>query len=621
MQKSVFLLVLTVFLLLAYNLKAENNVSSAVTESYQGFTADLDTESVIGFTNFLTNGKLDVVTYSFVKEKKHDKYTEYFGTLMKNRDFDTDITDFKMNGLSGNDVLVVYTRSDNSRYFAIYHIKKTKMILRATHEAQTDEICWMYNNRIYSLFVANGEVTLNIYNRKFKLKKEKRFDLARVAAVAYTYIYGYAPIAEMQKAYDQTNPTADSVYAPTNELYISTEIDTPDSELFVSPNVNVLYSSSHMDLTAEPMVLYTPSIQDRYFVWEIMDAYTNAANYIGSRVTGGVEGTYAIVGPNWTGTLPDGYTQITSATNSVWMVGRHEVTPGSQEDFDAAQTLVESSVFLPLSEFITRNPDYVNPIINKPGKTIKELDISGLNFFTLLNEWLTQNPPPAADAEAEQIMTTIGVGVGSTTDFNALSKSEKADFTLGVELGFALIRLQTLTAVTSFNGWGYTLDSNFGNWGIDYLLRAAVARDGLAANVNAEAIYPVRIVGPDYLPLKGSYSYTLTFTADQLPVPVNSNGFWSITMYDRNTGTLVVNSINRYAIGNQNDLILNEDGSLTLYIQRDDPGGEMTNNWLPSPTTDDSFYMLFRMYYPDNEAISPMSNPDWQIPNLERSDI
>ena len=425
----------------------------------------------------------------------------------------------------------------------------------------------------------------------------------------------------MQIAYDQTNPTGGSVYAPTNELYISTETQTPDNGLVVSPNVTVLYSSSHMDLTAEPMVLYTPSIQDRYFVWEIMDAYTNAANYIGTRVTGGVEGTYAIVGPDWTGTLPDGYTQIDSATNSAWMLGRHEVTPGSQEDFDAAQTLVESSVFLPLSEFITRDPDYVNPIIDKPGKTIKELDISGLKFFTLLNEWLTQNPPPAADAEAEQIMATIGVGVGYNTDFKALSKSEKADFTLGVELGFALIKLQMLTAQTSFNGWGYTLYPEFGDWGTNYLLRAAIARDGLAANINAEAIYPVRIVGPHDLPLKGSYSYTLTYTADQLPVPVNSKGFWSITMYDRNTGTLVENSINRYAIGNQNDLILNEDGSLTLYIQRDDPGGKMTNNWLPSPTTDNPFYMLFRMYYPDDEAISPMNNPDWKIPNLERFDF
>ena len=444
--------------------------------------------------------------------------------------------------------------------------------------------------------------------------------LEAVEIATRAYVYGYAPVAVARKAWDQTHSTEDeAVYAPINELYIDTSTATPESQLWVSPNVNVLYASAHLDLSAQPMVLFTPELQDRYFSWEIMDAYTNAFAYIGSRATGGAEGSFALVGPGFEGDLPAGYTRIDCPTNAIWLVARIEVTPEDSEDLDVAIGIAQQSVLLPLDEFLTRPADYVNPIIEKPPVDTAALDTDGLAFFTVLNDWLTQNPPPAADDAELAQLARIGVGPGFTTDFEALPPEQRLALEAGIRAGSLILTEQTFVTGTVFNGWRYNLGADFGDYGTNYLLRALTARGGLGANVNAEAVYPLRLVDQDGLQLKGDRSYTITFAADQLPVPIDEHGFWSITMYDRETGRLVANSIDRYSLGSQNPLATGEDGSITLYLQAESPGSDIESNWLPTPANGDPFYLLFRAYYPDTEFYTPSDDPAYKLPELLRS--
>ena len=51
-----------------------------------------------------------------------------------------------------------------------------------------------------------------------------------------------------------------------------------------------------------------------------LDARTFATP--GARTTGTKAGTFAISGPNWTGTLPAGMRELKSPTNMVWILGR-----------------------------------------------------------------------------------------------------------------------------------------------------------------------------------------------------------------------------------------------------------------------------------------------------------
>jgi hypothetical protein len=167
------------------------------------------------------------------------------------------------------------------------------------------------------------------------------------------------------------------------------------------------------------------------------------------------------------------------------------------------------------------------------------------------------------------------------------------------------------------NGWrvGSALgDRAFyhGNW----LLRAAGAQAGIYGNSAIEAVYPITRNDADGQPLDGSkHDHTLTFAAGQFP-PVNA--FWSVTMYDGKTQLLIKNPIDRYLINSPMlpKLKKNQDGSLTLYIQKDSPGADKESNWLPAPN--DLIYLVMRLYWPKTEppSILPPGEGTWKPPGI-----
>ena len=70
--------------------------------------------------------------------------------------------------------------------------------------------------------------------------------------------------------------------------------------------------------------------------------------------------------------------------------------------------------------------------------------------------------------------------------------------------------------------------------------------------------------------LNSANRYTVTFPKDGTP-PVY--GFWSLSIYNEHH-FFVANVINRFSVGTKNkDLKYNTDGSLTIYVQAEDPNG------------------------------------------------
>ena len=125
----------------------------------------------------------------------------------------------------------------------------------------------------------------------------------------------------------------------------------------------------------------------------------------------------------------------------------------------------------------------------------------------------------------------------------------------------------------------------------------------------AEAIWDMkyRLKAADGTPLDASAtSYTVTFAPGKLP-PVKA--FWSLTMYDGQTQLLVDNSLNRYLLNSpmMDQFTLNEDGSLTLYIQKEHPGPARESNWLPAP--DGPFTLALRNYWPEQAILDGVWEP------------
>lgn len=84
-------------------------------------------------------------------------------------------------------------------------------------------------------------------------------------------------------------------------------------------------------------------------------------------------------------------------------------------------------------------------------------------------------------------------------------------------------------------------------------------------------------------------------------------------MYDAKTQMLVANPIDRYLINSPmlSDLKKNDDGSITLDLQKDSPGPQRESNWLPAP--DGPMFVVMRLYWPKQAAL----DGTWTPPALE----
>jgi hypothetical protein len=361
----------------------------------------------------------------------------------------------------------------------------------------------------------------------------------------------------------------------------------------VRANVDTLYSSAFLDLSAEPMVLSVPDTNGRYYLMPMLDAWTNVFATPGARTTGTKAGNFIITGPGWSGAAPAGMQAIKAPTNLVWILGRTQTN--GPEDYAAVHRIQAGLKLVPLSQFGKSHeaPDgIVDADADMKTPPITQLQhMSGVEFFTVLAKLLKANPAPAADAPMLENLARIGVVPGHDFDPGKLDPAAAKGLDAAVQHAIATLQSNAKEMGSAVNGWRIP-KMNLGAFGTDYNARAFIALIAFGANLPDDALYPTTFVDAAGKPLDGINRYVLHFDAGLTP-PVNA--FWSVTMYDPQS-FFVENTINRYAISSWMPLKRNDDGSLDLYVQHDSPGADKEANWLPAPSG--GFNMTLRMYWP-----------------------
>lgn len=434
------------------------------------------------------------------------------------------------------------------------------------------------------------------------------------AIEAYTYAY---PLVTMEYTRRVITNVAspEGTKAPMGQIGRLRQYPDASFRDVTAPNADTLYTYGFFDVTDEPYVVSLPDFGDRYALFPMLDGWTNVFQVPGKRTTGTGAQTYAITGPGWTGSLPDGVTEYKSPTGLVWLLGRIYCT-GTPEDYDAVHQLQDAVSLVPLSAYGT---DYTPPagtVDSSIDMTTSVRDqvnaLNAVDYFTLFCELMKTNPPAEADAPLLERLADIGIVPGQ--DFDA----SKLDVVLQGQIpriAFARIMLHFKESggdFTDINGWNYTTKT--GLYGTEYLQRALVTAIGLGANRPEDAIYPTSTKSGGGLRARdynGSENYVLTFPAGELP-PVR--GFWSITMYNEEY-FFVANPLNRYSISPRQDLKTNADGSTDIYIQHESPGTDKESNWLPAPSG--KFILMLRMYWP-NESSPSILDGSWEIPPANR---
>ena len=434
------------------------------------------------------------------------------------------------------------------------------------------------------------------------------------------YVYGFPMVMGYKTLYSYTVDKANAEYkGPFNQLSCEARVFTPEDTAIVTPNSDTPYCMGWLDLRDEPVVLTVPDVpEDRYYSFQLIDLYTHNFAYVGTLTTGNDAGDYLIAGPGWGGEKPFGITQVLrSETNHILAITRTQLF--DPEDIEQVKKIQAAYHLVPLSAHLGQTSPKPAPEIPFP-KWVEgvQFDERFFNFFDVV---LSLVEPVAEEQDLMARFAKIGLGTDQSFDIDNVPVDMRAALKRGVDAGFAEIEeflaqhsADPLASAKIYGTRAFLNESAKKNFSLEdfYILRATAAHAGLYGNDGSEALYPTYFVDRDGQPLDASKNvYTITFNAGQLP-PVKS--FWSLTMYDAKTQLLVPNPLERYLINSTmlDQFIKDDDGSITLYLQKDSPGKALEDNWLPAP--DGPFYAVIRLYGPKPEAMEGA----WTPPQLLR---
>lgn len=401
------------------------------------------------------------------------------------------------------------------------------------------------------------------------------------AAALPLVLYGYPLVETLHTCRIQSSVQSATTYgrAPVNTISASLKQWTHQDRDIVTPANDLLYFCAWIDLSAGPVRLHLPERADprRYYVVELLDAYTENFENLGPRNVPADCEVVELVGPGQAATTAR---SVACPTSLVWLIGRVLVT--GADDLPAAQAMARG--------FTLSGPAGAQP------PSVRDWQDTGepaLDFFQNLFNGLRDFPVPAQDRAVLTLLRRCGIRLEQPVDVRSLRPAVQAGLASAYQQGMQLIESHMRNH--SRAPWKCSL--RLGLYGDAWLQRAVTAMKGLGALRADEAVYVAADYDADGSPLHGSQSYTLAFPAGQLPP---AQQFWSVSLYGDDR-FFTANEIGRHAIGDRTPgLRYGDDGSLTLTISHRRPAD--VSNWLPAPQG--AFYLILRIYHPEESVMT-----------------
>jgi len=426
---------------------------------------------------------------------------------------------------------------------------------------------------------------------------------------AYHYFYPLITMDISRRVMTNYAPGSKPGMGPMNAFHHLRVFPPAEFREVVRPNFDTLYSTAWLDLTQEPMIISAPDTDNRYYLLPMLDMWSDVFAVPGKRTSGAQVAHFGVFLKGWNGTLPAGVQPIESPTPFVWIIGRTQTN--GPKDYKAVNQVQDGYQITPLSKWgqTWEAPVAIDPTVDMKTPPLVQVNtMTAAQYFSYGTELMKLHAPHITDWSTIARLQRIGIVPGQSFDFDNVSPAVKTGLEQAIGDGLKLMQAKLSTLARIVNGWQMNTDT-MGVYGNYYLKRAIVAMIGLGANQPQDAIYPLCLTDADGKPLDGANHYVLHFTKGELP-PVEA--FWSVTMYD-NEGFQVMNKLNRFAIGDRDDLTYNADGSLDIYIQPNSPGSDKESNWLPSPAKG-VLGVTMRLYAPK----APALDGRWVPPAIKR---
>ena len=435
-----------------------------------------------------------------------------------------------------------------------------------------------------------------------KISEKEAYD---IGVEAYVYFYPLVLMDITRRVSINVEPGQKPGFGPMNVFHHFSEYPTADFRTVVRPNFDTLYSAAWLDLTKEPVIVSAPDTAGRYYLLPMLDMWSDVFAVPGKRTSGTAAGHFAVVPKGWAGTLPKQVQRIDAPTPHVWIIGRTQTN--GPKDYAAVHKVQAGYTITPLSQWGKRPVPVAfkaDPSVDMKTDPLTQVNtMPAAKFFAYAADLMRVNPPHDTDWSTVARLKRIGIEPGKPFDL------AKADPVVRVALerapadGLKAMQDKLPTLARVVNGWQMNTDT-VGVYGNYYMKRAIIALAGLGANQAEDAVYPLNVADANGKPVTGENKYVMHFSKAELP-PVDA--FWSITMYDAG-GFQVGNAINRFAIGDRDELKYNADGSLDIYMQHENPGKDKESNWLPAPKSG-VLGVTMRLYAPKAQVLDGRWNP------------
>jgi hypothetical protein len=411
------------------------------------------------------------------------------------------------------------------------------------------------------------------------------------------------------------------------------------SSLFLTANADTVYYMSVVDLAQGPMVIEQPprglgAINDMWFSWVIDVGFPGPDRGLG--------GKYLIVPPGYDGPLPEGgYFIAQSKTHRVLYAARSFLVDNDPKPavanikanmkiYPYAPGSYGTSIAEALKGEVRLAPEPKMPetrFVEGSGRSFNTIPPSDYGFFAMINENVQDEPAGSYDVELAGQLAAIGIVKGK--EFNPDQRMKKI-LTDAAAVGNAAGRALNWRFAEQHPDWAYYPDSHWGNMlfegGAFFETGPPLFEKGMfkplpptgARTLDSRTAFyyaytldsPAMImripdVGSQYLmgfldadaePLDGAKTYKVI-----LPKDIPARAFWSLTLYDNQTRSMLQTPQKYPRAGSQSypspAADAAEDGSTTVWFAPEHPEGVARGNWIQTDP-EKGWFTILRLYSP-----------------------
>jgi hypothetical protein len=399
-----------------------------------------------------------------------------------------------------------------------------------------------------------------------------------------------------------------------NEFTIADKLADAKS-VWLTANDSTVYALTLVDLGKYgPMVVDVPP---GAIVGLIDDYWQRSLTDLGLPGPDGDKGgKFLLLPPGYNGEVPkESYHVLRGTMNDYNVMVRGIAVKG---DFAGAVQVVNKMQVYPWSE---RNNPKPAKFISFSGKAVDTLPPGGIEYWARLSAFINNNPVQERDRFFMAMLKPLGIEKGNPFNPDARQRGILED---AARIGDAMGRVmlfegeQRISGANAFRGtkWNWVVlnrpDQESENYSqLDERLHYTYGAIYTSPFIGSKKPGP----GSEYVQafkdkdgnrLDGAKSYRL-----HVPANVPAVSFWSLTLYDTATRSMLQNPSGDAAHSSYDKLKTNADGSIDLYFGPKAPAGQ-ESNWTET-VPGKGFYPMFRFYTPKEGVF----DGTWTLPDVE----